>query len=44
MILHLDGNLFRRYVIEASEKFGLDDFGIVEKDYYITLFLKNIVK
>ena len=42
MMLHNDKNLFETLVIEASEKLGIVPV-IIEKDYYVTLFLREIV-
>ena len=42
MILHNDKDLFETLVIEASEKLGIVPV-IIEKDYYVTLFLREIV-
>ena len=43
MMLHNDRVLFETLVIEASEKLGIVPV-IIEKDYYVTLFLREIVK
>ena len=42
MMLHNDRDLFETLVIEASEKLGIVPV-IIEKDYYVTLFLREIV-
>ena len=42
MMLHNDKDLFETLVIEASEKLGIGPV-IIEKDYYVTLFLREIV-
>lgn len=42
-MLHNDKDLFERIVLDTSEKFGIVPV-IIEKDYYVTLFLREIVK
>lgn len=42
-MLHNDKDLFETVVLEASEKYGIVPV-IIEKDYYVTLFLREIVK
>ena len=42
-MLHDDKELFEQVVLKASEYFGVEA-GIVEKDYYVTLLLCEIVK
>ena len=42
-MLHDDKELFEQVVLKASEHFGIEA-GIVEKDYYVTLLLSEIVK
>lgn len=42
-MLHNDKDLFERVVLDASERYGIVPT-IVEKDYYVTLFLREIVK
>jgi len=42
-MLHNDRDLFETIVIDASEKFNIVPV-IIEKDYYVTLFLREIVK
>ena len=44
MKLHNDKELFDQYLFAVADYMGLDDRSIVEKDYYVTLFLKNIVE
>ena len=41
-MLHDDKSLFRQVVLLTSEGLGIDS-GIVEKDYYVTAFLKSLV-
>ena len=41
--MHNDRDLFERVVLDTSEKYGIAPV-IVEKDYYVTLFLREIVK
>lgn len=43
MMLHNDKALFRQAVLLTSETFGIDS-GIIEKDYYVTMFLKLLVE
>ena len=40
-MLHDDGGLFRQAVLFASEVLGIES-GIVEKDYYVTMFLRAL--
>lgn len=42
-MLHDDRDLFEQVILRTSEDMGIDA-AIVEKDYYVTLFLKEIVK
>ncbi len=42
MQLHSDKELFRQMVLFISETLNIDA-GIIEKDYYVTLFLKKLV-
>lgn len=41
-MLHDDRSLFRQVVLLTSEGLGIDS-GIIEKDYYVTTFLKSLV-
>lgn len=41
-MLHDDKSLFRQVVLLTSEGMGIDA-GIIEKDYYVTAFLKSLV-
>lgn len=42
-MLHNDKDLFERAVLDTFEKYGIVPV-IIEKDYYVTLFLREIVK
>lgn len=42
MMLHDNRDLFRQIVLLASEAMRIDS-GIIEKDYYVTMFLKSLV-
>jgi len=42
MILHEDKDYFAQVLTDVSDYMGLRDIGIVEKDYYVTLFLRQI--
>ena len=42
MMLHNEKDLFRQIVLLTSEATGINS-GIVEKDYYVTMFLKALV-
>lgn len=42
-MLHYDKELFEQVIIRTAEELGIDA-AIIEKDYYVTLFLKAIVK
>ena len=42
-MLHNDKELFEQVVLKVSEDTGIEA-SIVEKDYYVTLFLKRIVE
>ena len=41
-MLHTDGDLFEQLVIRTSEASGIET-AVIEKDYYVTLFLKSII-
>ena len=43
MMLHNDRELFKQVVLLTSETTGIDS-GIIEKDYYVTMFLKLLVE
>ena len=43
MILHNNRELFKLMILDTSKYYGLE-YAIVEKDYYVTLFLKEIFK
>lgn len=43
MLLHKDKNVFQELVIATASDLGLESFQ-VEKDYYVSLFLKELVK
>lgn len=43
MMLHDDKELFKQIILLTSENTGIDS-GIIEKDYYVTMFLKSLVK
>ncbi len=42
MILHKEPAVFGQVLAATAAHMGLQDVGIVEKDYYVTLFLKRI--
>lgn len=42
-MLHHDKELFTQIILAVSEKMGIIS-SIIEKDYYVTLFLKNLVE
>ena len=42
-MLHDNKELFEQAVLRTSEAFGIEA-GIVEKDYFVTLFLREIAK
>lgn len=42
-MLHNDKELFKQVVLLTSEAIGIDS-GIIEKDYYVTMFLKLLVE
>jgi hypothetical protein len=44
MNLHEDKGIFRQYVMATADFMGLNDAGIVEKDYFVTIFLKNLAE
>jgi len=41
--LHNNEDAFLGFIIDTSEYLGIEDYGIVEKDYYVTLFLKHLL-
>ncbi|HPG43379.1 MAG TPA: nucleotidyl transferase AbiEii/AbiGii toxin family protein [Acholeplasmataceae bacterium] len=43
MLLHKDKDVFQELVIATASDFGLENFQ-VEKDYYVSLFLKELTK
>lgn len=42
-MLHNDRETFEQIILKVSEETGIES-GIIEKDYYVTLFLKRIVE
>jgi len=44
MLLHKDKDLFSQLIIDASVYLNIEDRGMIEKDYYITCFLYELVK
>ena len=42
-MLHNDRETFEQVILKVSEETGIDA-GIIEKDYFVTLFLKRIVE
>lgn len=42
-MLHIDKHLFEQVILKVASETGIDP-SIIEKDYYVTLFLKKIVK
>ena len=42
MFLHNDKELFKDIITETASSLGIDP-SIIEKDYYVTVFLKEIV-
>jgi hypothetical protein len=42
MLLHENREVFKEHIVSTDAYFGIDDVKVVEKDYYITLFLKNL--
>ena len=44
MRLHENKGLFKEYITTISQAMNYLDPSIVEKDYYVTLFLKKIVE
>ncbi|MCL2047905.1 MAG: hypothetical protein FWG87_04165 [Defluviitaleaceae bacterium] len=44
MNLHENKEVFGQYIMAAADFMGLRDVGIIEKDYFVTLFLKGIVE
>jgi len=43
MLLHKDKDAFQELVIATASDLGLENFQ-VEKDYYVSLFLKELAK
>lgn len=41
MLLHNDKNLFEQTILQVSQKSGIET-GIIEKDYYVTLLLREL--
>ena len=44
MNLHNDKEVFGQIIAATSDYMGLGDTGIVEKDYFVTYFLKKIIE
>ena len=44
MYLHEDLELFRDVINATSEDLGDKDFAVIEKDYYVTMILKQLYK
>jgi len=44
MILHKDAQHFMEIIMDTKDYFTIKDPGIVEKDYYVTLFLKRLAQ
>ena len=42
-MLHHDKELFRQIILLTSEDTGIE-YSIIEKDYYVTMFLKSLVE
>lgn len=42
-MLHSDKELFKQVILAVSEATGIES-GIIEKDYYVTMFLKQLVE
>ena len=41
MLLHNDKNLFEQTILQVAQKSGIEA-GIIEKDYYVTLLLREL--
>jgi len=44
MILHKDTQQFMDIILDTRNYFGIEELAIVEKDYYVTLFLKRLAQ
>jgi len=44
MTLHKEPAVFEQVLVDTAAHMGLQDIGIVEKDYYVTLFLKRVAE
>jgi len=44
MNLHEDKEIFNQYLMATADFMGLRDAGIIEKDYFVSLFLKRIAE
>jgi predicted nucleotidyltransferase component of viral defense system len=44
MTLHEENDIFNQYIMATADYMGLSDTGIVEKDYFVTAFLKRLVE
>ena len=42
-MLHNNKDVFEQVILKVSEETGIEA-SIIEKDYYVTIFLKNIVE
>ena len=43
MNLHIDREIFQALIATTAQFMAIDDEGLIEKDYFVTLFLKKIV-
>ena len=41
MLLHKDKNLFEQTIFQVAQRSGIES-GIIEKDYYVSLLLKEL--
>lgn len=42
MLLHKDKNLFEQTIFQVVQRSGIES-GIIEKDYYVSLLLKELI-
>ena len=42
MLLHKDKNLFEQTIFQVAQRSGIES-GIIEKDYYVSLLLKELI-
>jgi predicted nucleotidyltransferase component of viral defense system len=42
MLLHENKKLFEEHILSTDKYYGINDVDVIEKDYYVTMFLKKL--